>query len=112
MSAVILHRLGRTAEAAAVFQRLRDLGIEENNFIQQADVYAQMGDADMAIESLNTALEIGDPGYPQLLVDPFLDPIRDDPRFREIFETVGFTTWQGRCVPEGGWLRGQNKVPE
>lgn len=102
-SAAILHRLGRTEEAEDFFQRLRDVGVEQNNFIQQADLYAQMGDTDLAIDALNTALEYGDPGFTQLLVDPFLDPIRDDPRFVKIFEKVGFKTYQGQCVPEGGW---------
>jgi TolB-like protein len=89
-SAVILHKLGRSDEAGVAFARLIELGVEETNDIQQADVYAQIGQHDQAIESLNRALKMHDPGLAQLGVDPFLDPIRDDPRFKEIFMKAGF----------------------
>jgi TolB-like protein/thioredoxin-like negative regulator of GroEL len=89
-SAVILHKLGRIDEAGDFLDRLIELGLEETNDIQQADVFAQMGEHDRAIESLNKAIEMCDPGLTQLLVDPFLDPIRDDPRFKVIFARAGF----------------------
>lgn len=86
---VILHRLGRTAEAGAQFAELVELGKEENNYVQQADVHAQLGDTDQAFRCLELALSQGDPGLTQLMVDPFLDPIRDDPRFDALLEKVG-----------------------
>jgi len=89
-SAVILHKLGRTVEANDALARLIEMGLEETNYIQQADIYAQMGDHFQAIECLNKAMDMGDPGLAQLLVDPFLDPIRDDPQFKEIFTKAGF----------------------
>jgi TolB-like protein/Flp pilus assembly protein TadD len=89
-SAVILHRLGRTAEAEANFASLAEIGIEENNFIQQADIFTQLGHTDRAFESLDVAYRYRDPGCTQLLIDPFFDPIRDDPRFIEIMTKVGF----------------------
>jgi TolB-like protein/tetratricopeptide (TPR) repeat protein len=89
-SSVILHELGRTREAMDAFGKLVEMGAEETNDIQQADVHAQLGDADQAIESLQRALGHRDPGLAQLLVDPFLDPLRDDPRFREILAQAGF----------------------
>jgi Flp pilus assembly protein TadD len=89
-SAVILHKLGRDSEAENAVARLIEMGLEETNYIQQADVYAQMGDHEQAITSLNQAVELRDPGLTQLLVDPFLDPIRDDPRFKEIYAGLGF----------------------
>lgn len=88
---VILHRLGRNAEADANFALLAEIGISENNFIQQADIHAQLGDIEQAIRCLNVALSYRDPGFAQLLVDPFLDPIRDDPRFIQILEKLGLT---------------------
>ena len=89
-SAVILHKLGRTDEAGDALARLVEMGLEETNYIQQADVYAQMGDHDQAIQCLDKAVEMRDPGLTQLLVDPFLDPIRKIPRFNEIFAKAGF----------------------
>ncbi len=88
-SSVILHRLGRTAESEENFALLAEVGISENNFIQQAGIHAQLGDLDQAFESLNVALNYGDPGFSQLLVDPFSDPIRDDPRFARIVSKIG-----------------------
>ncbi len=34
-------------------------------------------------------MEYGDPGLAQLFVDPFLDPIRDDPRYIETVRKLG-----------------------
>lgn len=91
-AAVILHALGRTEEAERPLKALVDIGAVGNTFIQQADVYAQWGDTENAIRCLETAVEYRDPGFAQLLVDPFLDPIRDDPRFIEIYDRMGFIT--------------------
>jgi len=88
-STVILHRLGRTAEAEANFAALVELGIEENNFMQQAGVHAQRGNIEKALSCLNLAFSQGDPGLTQLLVDPFLDPIRNDPGFIALVGKVG-----------------------
>ena len=85
----ILHRLGRSAEADAHFAALVELGETENNYVQQADIHAQLGDGEQALRCLDQALELGDPGLAQLLVDPFLDPVRDDPRFAALLRTVG-----------------------
>ena len=88
---VILHRLGRTEEAESNFAQLVEIGVEENNFMQQAGIHAQMGDTERAIRSLEVAYGYRDPGFTQLLVDPFVDPIRDDKRFIEMLAKVGFT---------------------
>jgi TolB-like protein/Flp pilus assembly protein TadD len=88
----ILHRLGRTAEAEANFASLIEIGISENNFIQQADIHAQLGDIEQAFNCLDVAFTLRDPGLAQLLIDPFLDPVRDDPRFSELLTNVGFNT--------------------
>jgi len=93
-SAVILLKLGRTDEATKNFARLIEMGVEETNYIQQADVNVQLGEHDRGIESLEKALDLRDPGIAQLLVDPFLDPIRDDARFQELLARAGFTGLQ------------------
>ena len=49
-----------------------------------------MGESDLAMDMFNRALDLGDPGLTQLLIDPGLDPIRDDKRFIELLEKVGF----------------------
>jgi TolB-like protein/tetratricopeptide (TPR) repeat protein len=88
-STAILNRLGRTPEAGTHFARLVELGKTDNNFIQQADIHAQVGDTEQAMACLDQAFELGDPGFTQMLVDPFLDPLRDDPRFAALLRKVG-----------------------
>ena len=88
-SSVILHRLGRIDEAEANFTNLSADEEQEFATIQRADTYAQWGNFEMAFRNLNLAVEYGDPGLSQLYVDPFLDPIRDDPRYIEMVRKLG-----------------------
>jgi len=91
-SAVILHRLGRQQEAEA---SLAEINLEEDQefaSVQRADVYAQWGDPEKAFGALDQAMGYRDPGLSQVLVDPYLDPIRDDPRFDKLLEKLGFET--------------------
>ena len=89
-SSVILHKLGRVDEAKANFANLSADAEQEFATIQRADTYAQWGDLEMAFRNLDLAVEYGDPGLAQLFVDPFLDPIRSDPRFIALLERLGF----------------------
>jgi Flp pilus assembly protein TadD len=89
-SAAILHRLGRLEEAEANLAQLNREDEQEFATVQRADVYAQWGDRERAFESLDLAVHYGDPGPCQVLVDPFLDPLRDDPRFEELLGSLGF----------------------
>ncbi|MDH3550853.1 MAG: hypothetical protein OEQ16_16030, partial [Gammaproteobacteria bacterium] len=94
-SSVILHRLGRIEEAEANFANLSADEEQEFATIQRADTYAQWGNFDMAFRNLDLAVEYGDPGLSQLHVDPFLDPIRDDPRYIEMVRSLGVRQTQG-----------------
>lgn len=87
--AIVLHHLGNTEEAEAALALLIET-YGDNGVYQRAQVYAQRGDADQAIRDLHRSLEIGDPGFSQLLIDPLVDPIRNDPRFAELMEKTGF----------------------
>lgn len=90
-SAVVLWRLGRVEEADASLGKISEGdGLLEFAAIQRADNFAQRGDLEMAMKNLNLAFDYGDPGLAQLLVDPFLDPLRDDPRFMAIMTKLGF----------------------
>ncbi len=86
----ILHKLGRPSDAQTHFDSLVEIGITENNFIQQAGVHAQLGDMEKVFDCLDVAFALRDPGLIQIQVDPFLDPLRDDPRFHELLRRVGF----------------------
>jgi TolB-like protein len=57
---------------------------------QFAQIRAQMGQADRAFTDLDDALAAKDPGLIYLNTDPFLDPIRDDPRFAALIRKLNF----------------------
>ena len=54
--------------------------------------YAAVGEKDEAFVQLEKALEAHSAGLVYLVVDPMYDPLRDDPRFRELVEKVGLKT--------------------
>lgn len=57
---------------------------------QYAEIYAQGGDAAKAFGELHNAVLAKDPGLADLKIDPFLDPIRSDPRFAALLERLNF----------------------
>lgn len=54
--------------------------------------FAALGEKDEAFKHLEHALEARSAGLIYLVVDPMYDPLRDDPRFRELVEKVGLKT--------------------
>jgi TolB-like protein len=58
---------------------------------QIAAIHAQLGDRDRAFAEMNTALALKDPGLVGLTTDPFLDPIRPDPRYVALIRKAGFS---------------------
>jgi len=88
--AILEHKLGNLEEADAAMALLL-AGYHDNGLYQQAQVHAQWGNADQAFEALHRARDIGDPGVSQIVVDPLLDPLRDDPRFGKLMTEIGFT---------------------
>ncbi len=49
---------------------------------QYAQIYAQWGQPDKALDWLENAVKIMDPGVESARTDPFMDPLRDQPRFQ------------------------------
>ena len=62
----------------------------DNGLYQQAQIHAQWGDLRKSLEDLKRAREIGDPGVSQIVTDPLLDPLRDEPEFAKLMTAVGF----------------------
>jgi tetratricopeptide (TPR) repeat protein len=90
-SAILLHKLGRTDEAAEFRDKLVGINEESYALYQLGQVYAQWGNVDEALHYLNKAHEYEDPGLSQLQVDPLLDPIREDPRFIQMLKDLKFS---------------------
>ena len=114
-----LLQLGRTKEAALAFGQAseestrilseallaartggRDLAISRLAALRQREgemasyryglVYAQLGDKDGAFAALDRAWEIRSSSLVNLRVDPYLDPLRSDPRYAALVKRIGF----------------------
>jgi len=54
-----------------------------------ATFFAELGQKDKAFALLNEALETKDQHIASMKVDPFMDPLRDDPRFKDVLRRTG-----------------------
>ena len=87
--AVVAHRRDDETQAkAALDQLISEHGT--NGYYQQAQVYAQWGDADKAIAALQAAREASDAGLISLYNDPVLEPIRNRPEYSRLLKDIGF----------------------
>jgi TolB-like protein/tetratricopeptide (TPR) repeat protein len=87
--AIAYHNLGRQPEAAASLATLlREFG--DSASYQQADIYAQWGDIPLALAALERAFRTRDPGISWIKVDPLLDPLRKEPRFKSVLASLHF----------------------
>lgn len=81
--AIAYHRLGDSAQSDRALLALV-AGYGDAFSYQQAEIHAQRGDPDRAFAALRRALEVRDPGLNSIRVDPFLDPLRSDPRLAAV----------------------------
>ena len=84
-------KLGRRAEAEAAVAKLKATYGEAVAF-QYAEIYAQWGETSKALEWLETAFRLRDPGLLELRSTPLLDPLRNEPRFQAIERQLKFPT--------------------
>ena len=87
--AILEHRAGDKAKAQQNYnEHVAKLG--DSGLYQQAEILAQWGDIDGSLAALNKARTARDAGIPYLLNDPFLDPLREDARFKRLLSDMGF----------------------
>jgi TolB-like protein/Flp pilus assembly protein TadD len=86
--AVIYEKMGQHANAEAELAKLKANG--DAAAFQYATIYAQWGNTPKAIEWLETALRMRDPGLAWLKVEPLLDPLRKEPRFQALMRKLKF----------------------
>jgi len=55
-----------------------------------ATFFAELGEKDKAFATLNEAIETRDQHTALMKVDPYMNPLRDDPRFATLLKKVGF----------------------
>ena len=87
--AMTYDKLGRHTDAEAMLAKYRaakgDAGATD-----YADIYAQWGNNSKALEWLEFALRMRDPGLGDIKTDALLDPLREEPRFQAIERELKF----------------------
>ena len=87
--AVIYDRLGRHADAAAVLAKIKQQGGDAAAY-QYAQIFTQWGDRKAALDWLEKAMRLRDPGLVYTKVDPLMDPLREEPRFQAVTRELRF----------------------
>ncbi len=87
--AIVYNKLGRRADAEAVIAKLKAAQGDDAAY-QYAQIYAQWGARPKALEWLDKAMSVRDPGLEFLKADPLFDPLRKEPRFQAIEQELKF----------------------
>jgi len=86
---MVYDKLGRHADAEAELEKFKSA--YGNAFAYEyASIYAPRGDRTKALEWLDTAVRLRDPGLSNLKTDALLDPLRNEPRFQAIERALKF----------------------
>lgn len=85
--AIVNRRLGNHGAAQKAYEELvTEVG--DAALYQQAQVLAQWGRSDDALDALERARQVGDSGLIYLATDPLLDPIRNQQRFHRLLNDI------------------------
>jgi len=87
--AVTYDKLGRHTAAEEVLAKLRAAN-GDNAAEEYVEIYAAWGNTSKALEWLDTAVRMRDPGLVDLRTDRFMDPLRKEPRFQAIERALRF----------------------
>src|SRR5260370_39609430 len=88
--ASVYARMGKANEARKILRRLQ--GLPPTQFVSPMSivaVYCALGDEDHALQWLEKAIDQRDASVSDIPSLPFLDPFRDDPRFRYLLKRIG-----------------------
>ena len=84
-------KAGRRQDAQKILDRFRE--IAKTQYVMSyhlALIYSALGNKEKALAELATALSEHDYLLPRVKVEPFLDPLRSDPRFDDIVRRLNF----------------------
>jgi TolB-like protein len=87
--AVVYQKLGYHGDAAAELQKMHS-ALGDAFAFEYAKIYAQWGDHAKALDWLETAKRLHDPGLAELKTTPLLDPLRQEPRFQAVMRALKF----------------------
>jgi TolB-like protein/Flp pilus assembly protein TadD len=83
-------KMGKRAEAEQQIAQLRDLA--KTRYVRPyyiASIYAALGDKVKAFAELERSYQERDAYLGRINGDPFMDPLRDDPRFKDLLKRLG-----------------------
>lgn len=87
--AVTYEKLGRHADAQAMLQKLQTSNGDSAAY-QYATIYAVWGDTAKALDWVETALRVHNPGLHLLKTDPLMDALRQEARFQKVIRELKF----------------------
>ena len=87
--ALVYKKLGRDADAKAAMAKIEAMQGDTAAY-QYSATYAQWGDTAKALEWLESALHLRDPGLSLLKTDPLIAPLRKEPRYRAVERQLNF----------------------
>jgi TolB-like protein/Flp pilus assembly protein TadD len=87
--AVTYDKLERRADAEAILSKLK-AALGDAPAYQYATIFAQWGNMPKALDWLDTAMRLRDPGLEYLKTDPLMDPLRHEPRFQAVMRDLKF----------------------
>jgi TolB-like protein len=87
--ALAYQKLGRQADARAAVAKIQAMQGDTTAY-QYSTIYAQWGDIPKALEWLEGAMRLRDPGLSLLKTDPLMDPLRKEPRFQTVMRELKF----------------------
>jgi eukaryotic-like serine/threonine-protein kinase len=85
-------KTGRRREAEEVIRKFEELG--RTGYViayRPAVIYALLGDKERAFAGLEKSFAARDWDIARINVDPFVDSLRDDPRFESLIKRMGFS---------------------
>jgi tetratricopeptide (TPR) repeat protein len=87
--ALAYQKLGRHADAQAAVEKIQAMQGDTTAY-QYSAIYAQWDDIPKALEWLETAMRLRDPGLSLLKTDPLMDPLRKEPRYQAVERALRF----------------------
>jgi tetratricopeptide (TPR) repeat protein len=87
--ALIYDKMGRYDDAKSALAEVTASSGDVFPYVV-ALIYAQWGNTAKALEWLEKAMQVRDPTLEQMKIDPFLDPLRKEPRFQAIEKALKF----------------------
>jgi TolB-like protein/Tfp pilus assembly protein PilF len=89
LAAYAYAKSGRRQEAEDVIKKLKEISKKQYvSHYRIATIYAALDERDKAFAELDSAIDEHDWSLPNLNVDPYMDTLRDDPRFARLVRRI------------------------